>query len=108
MISFFEGVGVAALGSTSYLEISLAAISPSCSIEDKTSSSRLQGSQLPPETSGIADFVSAEDSAKDSAKFPVSCDAEAWCVEISGSMVARGVVDITSKISTDEDGEARL
>jgi hypothetical protein len=61
MISFFEGAGIAALGSTRHLEISLATISPSCTIEDKMSSSRLQGSHLPPEVSGIADSISAED-----------------------------------------------
>jgi hypothetical protein len=57
-ISFFEGAGVAAPGSTRHLEISLAAISPSCSKEDKVSSSKLQGSQLPPKVSGIVDSVS--------------------------------------------------
>jgi hypothetical protein len=60
-ISFFEGAGIAALGSTRHLEISLAAIIPSYSIEDKMSSSRLQGPHLPPEVSGIADSISAED-----------------------------------------------
>jgi hypothetical protein len=60
-ISFFEGAGIAALVSTRHLEISLAAISPSCSIEDKMSSSRLQGSHLPSDVSGIADSISAKD-----------------------------------------------
>jgi hypothetical protein len=103
-ISFFEGAGIMALGSTRHLEISLAAISPSCSIEDKTSSSKLHGSQLPPEASGIADSVSAEDSTE----FVVSWDAMAWCVKVSGSMAVRGVADMTSKTSIEEDGEARL
>jgi hypothetical protein len=103
-ISFFEGAGIVALGSTRHLEISLAAICPSCSIEDKTSSSKLHGSQLPPEALGIADSKFA----KESAKFAISWDAVAWYVEVSGSMAARGVVDMTSKISTDEDGKARL
>jgi hypothetical protein len=37
-ISFFWGASIAALASTHHLEISLAAMSPSCSIEDKVSS----------------------------------------------------------------------
>jgi hypothetical protein len=45
---------MAAPGSTRHLEISLAAIHPSCSNEDRIPSSRLQGSQLPPEVSGMA------------------------------------------------------
>jgi hypothetical protein len=101
-ISFFEGAGEAALGSTRHLKISLAAISPSCSKEDKVSSSRLQGSQLPPEVSGIADSVS-----DDFAEFVVASDVAAWW-EASGSMAARGVVEITSRISRDEDDEASL
>jgi hypothetical protein len=60
-ISFFEGARIAALGSTRHLEISLAAINPSCSIEDKMSLSRLQGSHLPPEVSVIADSIYAQD-----------------------------------------------
>jgi hypothetical protein len=44
--------------STHHLEITLVATSPSCSREDKVSSSRLQGSQLPPKVSGMADSVS--------------------------------------------------
>jgi hypothetical protein len=51
-ISLFEGADAAAPESTRHLEISLAAISPSCSKEDKVSSSRLQGSRLSPEVSG--------------------------------------------------------
>jgi hypothetical protein len=50
--------GIAAPGSTCHLEISLAAIRPSCSNEDRIPSSRLQGSQLPPKVSGMADSVS--------------------------------------------------
>jgi hypothetical protein len=92
-----------ALGSTRHFEISLAVISPSCSSEDKTSSSKLQGSHLPPNVSGIADSVSV-----DLAEFPVTSDVAAWCDEVSGSMAARGVADITSKISSDEDDEASL
>jgi hypothetical protein len=63
-------VSEAAPGSTRHLEISLAAIRPSCSKEDKVPSSRLQESQLPPEVSGIADSMSddlAELSADDAA-----------------------------------------
>jgi hypothetical protein len=58
MISPSEGAGIAAPGSTRHLEISLAAIRPSYSKEDRIPSSRLQGSQLPPEVSGMADSVS--------------------------------------------------
>jgi hypothetical protein len=65
-ISFFEGAGVAALGSTRF-EITLAAINPSCSSEDKISSSKLQGSQLPPDVSGMMDSESV-----DLAEFPVA------------------------------------
>jgi hypothetical protein len=104
MISFLEGAGITALGSTRHLEISLAAISPSCSIEDKTSSSKLHVSQLPPEASGIADSISAEDYVE----VAVPWDVVAWCVKVSRSMAARGVADMTSKNSTNEDGEARL
>jgi hypothetical protein len=50
----------------------LAGINPSCSKEYKVSSSRLQGSQLPPEVSGIADFVS-----DDLAEFPAASDIAA-------------------------------
>jgi hypothetical protein len=59
-ISSSKGLGIAALGSTRHLEIALAAINPSCSKEDKISSLRLQGSQLPLEEWGLADSVSAE------------------------------------------------
>jgi hypothetical protein len=58
MISFFKGAGMAAPVSTRHLEIALAAISPSCSREDRVSSSRLQGSQLPPKVLGMTDSVS--------------------------------------------------
>jgi hypothetical protein len=60
-ISSSKGAGIAASGSTLHLEIALAATNPSCSKEDKISSLRLQGSQLPPEDSGMVDYVSAED-----------------------------------------------
>jgi hypothetical protein len=63
---------------------------------------KLQGSQLPPDVSGIADSVS-----DDLAEFQVTSDVAAWC-DVSGSMAARGVADITSKISSDEDEEANL
>jgi hypothetical protein len=62
----------AALGSTRHFEISLAAICPSCSSLDKISSSKLQGSQLPPDVSGIADFVFV-----DLAEVPVASDVVA-------------------------------
>jgi hypothetical protein len=101
-ISLFEGAGAAALESTRRLEISLAAISPSCSKEDKVSSSRLQGSQLPPEVSGIADSVS-----DDLAEFPAALDAAAWW-DVSGSMAVRGVAEITSRLSREEEDEASL
>jgi hypothetical protein len=54
---------MAALGSTRHLEISLAAMSPSCSIEDKVSSLRCQGLQLPPKDLGIAESIPCEGSA---------------------------------------------
>jgi hypothetical protein len=60
MISPSEGAGIAAPGSTRHLEISLAAIRPSRSKEDRVPSSKLQGSQLPLEVSGIADSVSVD------------------------------------------------
>jgi hypothetical protein len=101
-ISFFEGAGVAAPGSTRHLEISLAAISPSCSKEDKVSLSKLQGSQLPPKVLGIADSVS-----DDLAEFAAASDVPAWW-KVSGSMAVRGVVEITSRISRDEEDEANL
>jgi hypothetical protein len=91
-----------ALGSTRHLEISLAAIIPSRSKEDKISSSKLQGSQLPPDVSGIADSVFV-----DPVEFPVASDVAPW-YDVSGSMAARGVADITSRISRDEDDEASL
>jgi hypothetical protein len=101
-ISSSEGAGVAALESTHHLEISLAAIRPSCSKEDKVSSSRLQGSQLPPKVLGIADSVS-----DDLTEFSVASDAAArW--DDSGSMAARGVAEITSRISREEEDEASL
>jgi hypothetical protein len=71
-ISSSEGAGAAAPESTRHLESSLAAIRPSCSKEDKVPSSRLQGSQLPPEVSGIADSVS-----DDLAEFLAASDAAA-------------------------------
>jgi hypothetical protein len=80
----------------------LAAINPSCSKEDKISSFRLQGSQLPPEVLGIADSVS-----DNLAEFPVALDVSAWC-DVSGSMAERGVVEMTSRISRDEEDEASL
>jgi hypothetical protein len=90
------------LGSTRHLEISLAAIKPSCSREDKISSFRLQVSQLPPEVLGIADSMS-----DDLPEFPVASDVAAW-YDVSGSMAARGVADMTSRISRDKDYEASL
>jgi hypothetical protein len=44
----------------------------------------------------------------DLAEFPVASDVAAWCDEVSGSMVARGAADMTSKISSNEDDEASL
>jgi hypothetical protein len=52
---------------------------------------------------GDTDFVSVN-----LAKFPETLDIAAWCDEVSGSMAVRGVADITSKISIDEDDEASL
>jgi hypothetical protein len=63
---------VVALVSTRHLEIALDATSPSCSREDKVSSSRLQGSQLPPEVLGMADSV-----FDDLAKLAAASDAAA-------------------------------
>jgi hypothetical protein len=63
---------MAAPGSTRHLEISLAALRPSSSKEDRFPSSRLPGSQLPPEVSGIADSVS-----DDLAELSVASDATA-------------------------------
>jgi hypothetical protein len=101
-ISSFEGVSAAAPESTRHLEISLATIRPSCSKEDKVSSSRLQGSQQPPEVLGIADSVS-----DDFAKFSAALDAAArW--DDSGSMAARGVAEIMSRISREEEDKASL
>jgi hypothetical protein len=71
-ISPSEGAGIAAPGSTCHLEISLDAIRPSYSNEDRVSSSRLQGSQLPPEVSGMADSVS-----DDRAELSAASDFEA-------------------------------
>jgi hypothetical protein len=101
-ISSFEGAGAAAPESTRHLEISLAAIRPSCPKEDKVSSSRLQGSQLPPEVSGIVDSMS-----NDLAEFSAASDAAArW--DDSGSMAASGVAEITSRISREEEDKASL
>jgi hypothetical protein len=98
-----EGAGIVAPGSTRHLEISLAAIRPSCSNEDRVSSSRLQGSQLPPEVSGMVDSVS-----DDRAELSAASDFEAWRGD-SGSMAARGVAKMTSKISSeDEEDDASL
>jgi hypothetical protein len=47
-------------------------------------------------------------SAEDPTEFPMTSDVVAWCVEVSRSMAVRGVADMTSKISTDEDDEASL
>jgi hypothetical protein len=92
-----------ALGSTRHLEISLAAIRPSYSKEDRVSSFIWQDSQLPPEVSGIADSIS-EDRTEPSA----ASDLEAW-QDDSGSMAARGVAVMTSKISSeDEEDDASL
>jgi hypothetical protein len=90
------GAGNVAPGSTRHLEISLAAMRPSCSKEDRISSFTLQGSQSPPEVSGIADSVS-EDRAEPSA----TLDLEAWRGD-SGSMAASGVAVMTSKISSED------
>jgi hypothetical protein len=92
-----------ALGSTRHFEISLATISPSRSKEDKISSSKLQESQLPPDVSGIADSVSV-----DLVELPAASDVAAWYDGVSGSMAARGVADMMSRISRDEDDEASL
>jgi hypothetical protein len=73
-ISLVRGAGIAALGSTRHLEISLAATSPSCSIKEYVSSLRLQGLQLPPEDLGIAESVPCEDSV---VRLLVSWDAAA-------------------------------
>jgi hypothetical protein len=62
----------------------------------------LQGSQLPPEVSGIADSVS-----DDLAEFPAASDVAAWC-DVSGFMAARGVAEMTSRILRDEEDEAIL
>jgi hypothetical protein len=98
-----EGAGIAAPGSTRHLEISLAAMRPSCSKEDRISSFILQESQSPPEVSGMADSVS-EDRAEPSA----ALDLEAWRGD-SGSIAANGMAVITSKISSeDEEDDARL
>jgi hypothetical protein len=63
---------MAAPVSTRHLEIALATTSPSCSRADKVSSSRLQGSQLPPEVSGMVDLVS-----NDLAELAAASDAAA-------------------------------
>jgi hypothetical protein len=44
----------------------------------------------------------------DLAEFPVASDVTAWYDDVSGSMAARGVVDMTSIISRDKDDEASL
>jgi hypothetical protein len=101
-ISSFEGADAAAPKSTRHLEISLAAIRPSCSKEDKDSSSRLQGSQLPPKVSVIADSV-----FDDFVEFSAASDVAAqW--DDSGSMAARGVGEIMSRISREEEDKASL
>jgi hypothetical protein len=98
-----EGAGIVAPGSTRHLEISLATICPSYSNEDRVSSSRLQGSQLPPEVSGMANSVS-----DDRAELSAASDFEAWQGN-SSSMAARGVAEMTSKIlSKDEEDDASL
>jgi hypothetical protein len=98
-----EGAGIVAPGSTRHLEISLADIRPSCSYEDRVSSSRLQGSQLPPEVSDMANSVS-----NDRAELLTTSDFEAWRRN-SGSIAARGVAEMTSKISSeDEEYDASL
>jgi hypothetical protein len=103
MTSSSEGAGIVAPGSTRHLEISLVAMWPSCSKEDRISSVMLQGSQSPPEVLGMADSVS-EDRAEPSG----ALDLEAWRGD-SGSMAASGVVVITSKISSEnEEDEASL
>jgi hypothetical protein len=103
MTSSSEGAGIEAPGSTLHLEISLVAMRPSRSKEDKISSFMVQGFQSPPEVSGMADSIS-EERAEPSA----ASDLEPWRGD-SGSMVASGVVVITSKIlSEDEEDDARL
>jgi hypothetical protein len=52
---------------------------------------------------GIADSVSV-----DFAKLPAALDVMAWYDDVSRSMAARGVADMTSRISRDEDDEASL
>jgi hypothetical protein len=44
----------------------------------------------------------------DLAKFPVASDVAAWYDDVSGSMAARGVADMMSRISRDKDDEANL
>jgi hypothetical protein len=44
----------------------------------------------------------------DLVEFLVASDVMAWCDEVSGSMAARGVADMMSKILSDEDDEASL
>jgi hypothetical protein len=41
----------------------------------------------------------------DLTEFPVALDVAAWYDDVSGSMAARGVADMTSRISRDEDDE---
>jgi hypothetical protein len=94
-----EGAGIASPGSTHHLEISLVAMRPSCSKEDRISSVILQESHSPPEVSGMADSVS-EDLAEPS----VASDLEAWQGD-SSSMVASGVAEITYKISSEDEGD---
>jgi hypothetical protein len=43
----------------------------------------------------------------DLAEFPAASDVAAWW-DVSGSMTARGVVEITSRISRDEEDKASL
>jgi hypothetical protein len=94
---FIGRAGIAALGSTCHLEISLAAICPSCSKEDRVPSSRLQGSQLPPEVSGMADSM-----LDDTAELLAASDFVAWRGN-SGSMAARGMAEMISKTSKEEE-----
>jgi hypothetical protein len=44
----------------------------------------------------------------DLAEVPVASDVAAWYDDVSGSMAARGVADMTSRISRDKDDEASL
>jgi hypothetical protein len=72
---------------------------PSRSKEDRIPSFILEESHSPPEVSGMVDSVS-EDLAEPSA----ASDLEAWRGD-SGSIVASGVAVITSKISSEDEGD---